>query len=138
MGFKEAEEILQKQRKAEEEFLKILREFDPENPEESFKKLWVSERCYINHIEDYGIPSFREVDRMIRFINEHKKVIISCIGGHGRTGTILAIWCGLNGIENPIEYVRENYSYRAIETEEQEEFIKKYLRCKNEKNNNTN
>ena len=49
---KEAEEILQKQRKAEEEFLKILREFDPENPEESFKKLWVSERCYINHIED--------------------------------------------------------------------------------------
>ena len=49
---KDAEEILQKQRKAEEKFLKILRKFDPEKPEESFKKLWVSERCYINHIED--------------------------------------------------------------------------------------
>jgi hypothetical protein len=48
---KDAEEILQKQRKAEEEFLKILREFDPEKPEESFKKLWVSERCYEDHIK---------------------------------------------------------------------------------------
>lgn len=50
-SFGDTEEILQKQRKAEEEFIKILKDFDPENPEESFKKLWVSEKCYKDHIK---------------------------------------------------------------------------------------
>ena len=47
-----AEEVVEKQRKAEEEFLKVLKEFDVEKPEESFKKLWVSKRCYIEHLDD--------------------------------------------------------------------------------------
>ena len=46
------EEIVEKQQKAERKFLKVLREFDVEKPEESFKKLWVSERCYTGHLGD--------------------------------------------------------------------------------------
>jgi hypothetical protein len=45
-----AEEIVEKQQKAEREFLKALREFDVERPEESFKKLWVSEKVYERHL----------------------------------------------------------------------------------------
>lgn len=45
-----AEEIVEKQRKAEEEFLKVLKEFDVEKPEESFKKLWVDEKTYLQHL----------------------------------------------------------------------------------------
>ena len=49
---RDAEEIIEKQQKAELEFLKLLEEFDFQKPEESFKKLWVSERTYINHLGD--------------------------------------------------------------------------------------
>ena len=47
---REAEEILERQQRAEKEFLKLLEEFDPQNPEESFKKLWVSEKTYKRHL----------------------------------------------------------------------------------------
>jgi len=49
---RDAEEIIEKQQKAEREFLKLLKEFDFQKPEKSFKKLWVSERTYINHLGD--------------------------------------------------------------------------------------
>lgn len=48
---RDAEEIIEKQQKAEREFLKLLEEFDFQKPEESFKKLWVSERTYKRHLE---------------------------------------------------------------------------------------
>jgi len=49
---RDAEEIIEKQQKAEREFLKLLEEFDPQRPEESFKRLWVSERTYKNHLKN--------------------------------------------------------------------------------------
>ena len=49
---RDAEEIIEKQQKAEREFLKLLEELDPQKPEESFKRLWVSKRTYISHLED--------------------------------------------------------------------------------------
>jgi len=48
---RDAEEIIEKQQEAEREFLKLLEEFDPQKPEESFKRLWVSERTYRRHLE---------------------------------------------------------------------------------------
>jgi len=85
-------------------------------------------------IKDYGIPTVEDMDLIVDFIKYHtskgKEVVVSCIGGHGRTGTVLAVWAGLNGVENPIEYVRERYCECAVETEEQEEFVREYLRMR--------
>ncbi|XRO75426.1 protein-tyrosine phosphatase family protein [Methanocaldococcus sp. 28A] len=88
-------------------------------------------------IEDYSIPTVEDMDLIVDFIKFHvsknKEVVVSCIGGHGRTGTILAVWAGLNGVKNPIKYVREHYCQYAVETEEQEEFVKHYLSIRKKK-----
>ena len=86
-------------------------------------------------IVDYGIPTVDDMDLIVSFIKHHvskgREVVVSCIGGHGITGTVLSIWAGLNGVENPIEYVRGHYCECAVETEEQEEFVEYYLSIKN-------
>jgi len=88
-------------------------------------------------IEDYGIPTVEDMDLIVDFIKYHtskdREVVVSCIGGHGRTGTVLAVWAGLNGIKNPIRYVRERYCECAVETEEQEGFVKYYLEIRKKK-----
>jgi hypothetical protein len=87
----------------------------------------------IVHVPDRHAPTAEQMDAIITYLEERTekgKVVVSCMGGHGRTGTILAVWCGLNlakDNQNPIDYVRENYCKEAIETDEQEKFIYDYL-----------
>lgn len=57
-------------------------------------------------------------------------VLVNCIGGHGRTGTLLAVmlWYmaryeGGTLPSHPIDYVREHYCPAAIETASQERYI---------------
>jgi hypothetical protein len=46
-----------------------------------------------------------------------KKIHVGCIGGHGRTGTVLAaITAQATGEKHAIEYVRNHYCHRAVET----------------------
>lgn len=88
-------------------------------------------KFYFAPIDDYSVPSFETTNKIIEFIHNNTKngnILISCIGGHGRTGTILSIWVGLNRIENPIEYIRKTYCKEAIETLSQEMFVNIYLR----------
>lgn len=78
-----AEEIIKKQQKAEREFLKLLEEFDPQKPEESFKELWVSERTYRRHLEkrlerkevkswyDYLLQTFQTLSSFTGAYYEH-------------------------------------------------------------------
>ena len=62
---------------------------------------------------------------------EKKKlsVLVHCIGGHGRTGTALAIMGCLLGLipENkcPVEFIRKNYCQNAIETYPQIDYIER-------------
>jgi len=88
-------------------------------------------------VEDYGAPTVEDMDLIIKFIEYHtsrdKEVVVSCIGGHGRTGTVLSVWAGLNGIENPIEYIRKHYCKCAVESKEQEEFVEEYLKLINKR-----
>lgn len=62
-----------------------------------------------------------------------KNVIVFCTGGHGRTGTalaILSVLCGVVGKdENPIEFVRKNHCKEAVETEDQVEYIAEITGC---------
>ena len=76
---------------------------------------------------------------ILEFISKHilsknskAKVMVSCSGGHGRTGTILAIWAGLvipEALqEGPVNYIRRNYCEEAVETLGQEMFVNSYLK----------
>jgi len=62
---------------------------------------------------------------------EGKNIVIHCMGGKGRSGTIAAILLIEFGEDNKkaIEIVREKRK-GAIETEEQEKFILNYNRIK--------
>lgn len=61
-------------------------------------------------------------------------VTVSCVGGHGRTGTVLAILMtmlgGVEDNEDPIEVVREVYCDDAVETWAQVRYIEKILERK--------
>ena len=52
-------------------------------------------------------------------------VEIGCIGGLGRTGTVLACMAVLAGVDSSdaVAWVREHYRPRAIETPEQERWV---------------
>lgn len=56
-----------------------------------------------------------------------KKVLFSCMGGHGRTGTALAVMAGLTGVidGDPVEYIRQNYCEEAVESQKQITYIEK-------------
>ncbi len=54
----------------------------------------------------------------------NKKVHCGCIGGHGRTGTFLAaLVCTMAGEKDAIEYVRQHYCDKAVESSAQVSFL---------------
>lgn len=55
----------------------------------------------------------------------HERVEIACLGGLGRTGTVLACLAVLDGLsaDSAIDLVRTRYDVRAIETPEQVGFV---------------
>ncbi|MDZ7917357.1 MAG: protein-tyrosine phosphatase family protein [Rhodococcus sp. (in: high G+C Gram-positive bacteria)] len=81
---------------------------------------------------DFWLPSDRSAfARTLREVLERcvaERVEIACSGGLGRTGTALACLVALDGIRGhaAVDYVRQNYSHRAIETPWQSRFVKKY------------
>ena len=56
-----------------------------------------------------------------------KRVAIFCIGGHGRTGYVAACVLHQLGRENPVAFLKQNYSPSAVESEEQELAIERFL-----------
>lgn len=78
---------------------------------------------------DFGISSLpREFwEDLTKYLKEHKsRLLIFCMGGHGRTGTavasLLVTALGYTA-ENAIAWVRKNYCFEAIETKSQEQYI---------------
>ena len=67
------------------------------------------------------------VNKVLKLINEGKKVAIFCIGGHGRTGYFASLLLGRLGVEDPIEYIRNNYCKESVETNSQVSAIAEYL-----------
>lgn len=55
-----------------------------------------------------------------------KRVAISCFGGHGRTGTLLALVYSLFRDDDPIRAIRDGICNRCIESQEQMEFVFSY------------
>lgn len=65
---------------------------------------------------------------------EKKRVVVSCQGGHGRTGTVLSILSVLMGAvkkeEDPVKFIREKYCQEAVETKTQCDYIENITGCK--------
>lgn len=55
-----------------------------------------------------------------------KDVFAGCMGGMGRTGLFLAILAKAMGEKDPVPFVRKNYYSRAVETQEQAQYVKDF------------
>ena len=84
-------------------------------------------------IVDQGIPTEDELRDIIGWIDyrisKKDKVLVHCVGGLGRTGTILAAYLKKYhklSSNASIEMVRKSRSIRAIETKVQEEMVNRF------------
>ena len=70
---------------------------------------------------------YEELLKELRNLKEGEMdVLVSCMGGLGRTGTMLAIFATILGeVRNPVKYIRKHYMKDAIETKQQEELVRK-------------
>jgi hypothetical protein len=60
-------------------------------------------------------------------LHDGKSIHVGCIGGHGRTGTVLtAIMAELTEKTDAIQWVRAHYCKKAVESEEQVDFLVKH------------
>lgn len=82
-------------------------------------------------ITDQSIPNNKEdfkqmVGWLCNQLQAGKKIHIGCIGGHGRTGMVLAAMVNTLMPEEkaPIGYVRANYCTKAVESDSQVKFLK--------------
>ncbi len=80
---------------------------------------------------DFGVPADPDaVVAALRALRERaaagERVEIGCLGGHGRTGTALAALAVIAGhpADDAVAWVRDAYCARAVETPEQEAFVR--------------
>src|ERR1017187_10449077 len=75
-----------------------------------------------------NIPRFKKmVEWLCNQLQEGKKIHVGCIGGHGRTGLVLAAIVAQLGEPDAIAYVRKHYCHKAVESKEQVEFLVKHF-----------
>lgn len=91
---------------------------------------WNKEAIYVDFpIKDMHAPSNKkETIKLVQYLcnqlQKGKKVHVGCIGGHGRTGTIIAaVVKMLLGEEDAITWVRKNYCKKAVESSAQVDFL---------------
>lgn len=93
---------------------------------------WSTQKLVYFNIRDMDAPEDPEAfKRLIDWIKEQvvagKKVHVGCIGGHGRTGTVLAALVSLFGEPDAIAYVRKHYCQKAVESGTQVKFLGKHF-----------
>ncbi len=93
--------------------------------------IWAPPWSYV-HVEwpDFGVPSDSialrvRCEEILRRARSGERVEIGCVGGHGRTGTLLALLAIMTGtpVSEAVAWVRDGYCSSAIETAEQECFV---------------
>jgi protein-tyrosine phosphatase len=79
---------------------------------------------------DFGLPSdpeaaARQIADAWQLATEGANVEVGCLGGLGRTGTVLACMATLAGVrrESAVSWVRRHYRREAVETLEQEAWV---------------
>lgn len=78
--------------------------------------------------EDYHTPErkvlYRGLNKAVDLILAGEPIYVGCMGGIGRTGLFLAVLAKAFGQRDPVKYVRANYIPNAVETEDQQKYIK--------------
>ncbi|MBP5462955.1 MAG: hypothetical protein J6Y20_12650 [Lachnospiraceae bacterium] len=81
-------------------------------------------------ITDYNILPDDVLDRLVEAVMERMKagrrVAICCVGGHGRTGYVASCVMHMLGEKRPIAFLRDKYSFEAVETTEQQHAIERF------------
>lgn len=71
------------------------------------------------------------IDYLIEELAEGKRVHIGCIGGHGRTGLVMAVLVNvINGEQDAITWVREHHCEKGVESIEQVKWLNKHYGIK--------
>lgn len=94
--------------------------------EQEVANLWVP-------IVDFSVPTTSQIKHSLEdmihvSLTGTIVVYVGCMGGVGRTGLILAMFTALCGAKDPLTYVRANYNPHAVETREQEELLRKFMK----------
>jgi protein-tyrosine phosphatase len=86
-------------------------------------------------IVDYGLPSAEQMRAILKYINSKVKakenVLIHCVGGYGRSGTVMGCYARQylkKTDEEAVTYVRSIRGSSAIETIEQVDFVKNWFK----------
>ena len=81
--------------------------------------------------EDFGLPldwhrASEKIATAFHTAQAGRRLEIGCVGGIGRTGTVLACMAVLAGVEarDAVGWVREHYRRDAVETAEQERWVR--------------
>jgi hypothetical protein len=82
---------------------------------------------------DFGVPTDRsaadrEIHAAFARARAGERVEVACIGGHGRTGTVLACMAILAGVpaDAAVEWVRSTYCRRAVQEPSQQYWIDRF------------
>ena len=96
---------------------------------------WVAEMKYLHVIsDDMGVPRFDDLKNSVEYVHEriqnNEPVMVHCLAGLGRTGTILACYLikyEKMSAEDAIHHVREK-RHGSIQSFVQEEMIFQYAK----------
>ena len=84
-------------------------------------------------IEDFSVPGVGQeaqvsdvLFKALKAAIDGKEVYVGCMGGVGRTGLFLALLAKAAGVAKPVDYVREHYDRRAVETLEQKLYVNRF------------
>ncbi len=99
---------------------------------------WIKRMNYLHVLsDDMGVPSFDDLKNSVDYVHERIKsnepVLVHCLAGMGRTGTILACYLikyEKMTAENAIQHVREK-RHGSIQSFVQEEMIFQYAKTLN-------
>ena len=97
---------------------------------------WAEGDEFLYPIQDMGVPSnidtFKALIDWLSVQLIAKKIVhIGCIGGHGRTGLVLAaLVTKMTGEVDSITYVRKNYCEKAVESTAQVRFLNQHFGIK--------
>lgn len=93
---------------------------------------WTDGTQFLYPITDMQAPASAEtfhqlIGYLSNSITEGLNVFVGCIGGHGRTGTVLAaLVAHMTGRKDAIQYVRDAYCKKAVESQAQVDFLVKH------------